>query len=612
MHTPIKAQKREDTNAKIKAVFIYNFTKYIEWPKESSKGSFKIGVYENKLLYDELVKMSQVKRVANRTIDVTKINDLNNIKDYHIIYINTFDKFNLAEAYISIGNHPVLLVTSTPGLPESMINFREIGKRQKFELNKAELERQNLIVSPVLKKLAILVESNKKYPRISSEKIKVLENKPIVKKEELSNEEFDALFIEMQKELESEKKDNARKDQEIYSLKSSISELETKILLKETELKIVQNRITEQEKKLEDLQSSIGLQEEEYLENKMLAAASRKDLEKSRERLQNMKDELKNINHLLDNQKLITYLTLFVLLIIAGLGFTALKNYKKQKVQASVISRQKTIAESQRDEIQTQHLELEEKNREITDSITYAKRIQEAILPPLKLVQKNLENSFIFYLPKDIVAGDFYWMEAIKDEVIFAAADCTGHGVPGAMVSVVCSNALNRSVREYGLTKPSAILDKTLEIVIERFEKSEEDVKDGMDIALCSYNPKKQLLNYSGAHNPLWVIRKGSDIVEEIKADKQPIGMYAEHKPFTNHEIQLSKGNSVYIFSDGYVDQFGGERGKKFKSVNFKKLLLSIQEQSIDEQYAVIKNSFQEWKQGIEQLDDVCVIGFRA
>ena len=493
-----------------------------------------------------------------------------------------------------------------------MINFREIGKRQKFELNKAELERQNLIVSPVLEKLAILAESNKKYPRISSEKIKVLENKPIVKKEELSNEEFDALFIEMQKELESEKKDNARKDQEIYSLKSSISELETKILLKETELKIVQNRITEQEKKLEDLQSSIGLQEEEYLENKMLAAASRKDLKKSRERLQNMKSELKDINHLLDNQKLITYLTLFVLLIIAGLGFTAFKNYKKQKAQASVISRQKTIAESQRYEIQTQHLELEEKNREITDSITYVKRIQEAILPPLKLMQKNLENSFIFYLPKDIVAGDFYWMEAMKDEVIFAADDCTGHGVPGAMVSVVCSNALNRSVREYGLTKPSAILDKTLKIVIERFEKSEEDVKDGMDIALCSYNPKKQLLNYSGAHNPLWVIRKGSDIVEEIKADKQPIGMNAEHKPFTNHEIQLSKGDSVYIFSDGYLDQFGGERGKKFKSVHFKKLLLSIQEQSIDEQYAVIKNSFQEWKQGIEQLDDVCVIGFRA
>ena len=159
--------------------------------------------------------------------------------------------------------------------------------------------------------------------------------------------------------------------------------------------------------------------------------------------------------------------------------------------------------------------EVESKNKEITDSITYAKRIQSAILPPEKVVKESLEDSFILYKPKDIVAGDFYWLEQKNGKVLFAAADCTGHGVPGAMVSVVCNNALNRSVREHGLTDPGKILDKTREIVIEEFEKSDEEVNDGMDIAICSLEGNS--LQYAGAHNPLWVIRNGA--ILETKAN---------------------------------------------------------------------------------------------
>ncbi len=297
-----------------------------------------------------------------------------------------------------------------------------------------------------------------------------------------------------------------------------------------------------------------------------------------------------------------------------------------------VTNKQKKVIEDQKKKVDSAYDQLEEKNTEILDSINYAKRIQSAILPPKKLVTELLPKSFILYKPKDIVAGDFYWLEQKTGTILFAACDCTGHGVPGAMVSVVCNNGLNRSVREHGLTNPGEILDKTRDIVISEFEKSEEDVKDGMDIALCSI--KGNVLKYAGAHNPLWIIRNcHAEPVEaldnsrvssfqqaeddtfclyEIKADKQPIGKFDTPLPYTTHEIRLNQGDSVYIFSDGFADQFGGEKGKKFKASNFKKLLLSIQHESMDRQKTLLDEAFEDWRGDLEQLDDVCVIGVRT
>lgn len=250
---------------------------------------------------------------------------------------------------------------------------------------------------------------------------------------------------------------------------------------------------------------------------------------------------------------------------------------------------------------------VEEKNQEITDSISYAKRIQEAILPPARIVNQYLPNSFLLYKPKDIVAGDFYWMEKVDDTILFAAADCTGHGVPGAMVSVVCHNAMNRAVREFGLSEPGKILDKTNELVEETFIKSDEEVKDGMDIALCSLTGNT--LQYAGAHNPLWIIRNGEII--ETKADKQPIGSFNEHRPSATNTFELQPNDSLYIFSDGFVDQFGGEKGKKYKARAFRELLLSVQDQPMAEQKMFIEDTFEKWRGELEQVDDVCVIGVR-
>jgi serine phosphatase RsbU (regulator of sigma subunit)/tetratricopeptide (TPR) repeat protein len=272
-----------------------------------------------------------------------------------------------------------------------------------------------------------------------------------------------------------------------------------------------------------------------------------------------------------------------------------------------ITNRQKNIIEEQKDLV-------EEKQKEILDSINYAKRIQNAILPSQRVVTNLLPEHFILYLPKDIVAGDFYWMESVSDKsipknnaVLFAAADCTGHGVPGAMVSVVCNNSLNRSVREYGLTDPGKILDKTREIVVQEFEKSDEDVKDGMDISLCSLSLDRMTLSWAGANNPLWIIRNSE--LMEFKPDKQPIGKIENPKSFTTHTIQLQKGDSIYIFTDGLQDQFGGEKGKKFKASNLKEILLSIQQQPLPNQKDILKEAFITWKGKLEQVDDVCVIG---
>ncbi len=253
------------------------------------------------------------------------------------------------------------------------------------------------------------------------------------------------------------------------------------------------------------------------------------------------------------------------------------------------------------------------------DSINYAKRIQSAILPSDETIASIFKDICVLYLPKDIVAGDFYWLEQKDDKLLIAAADCTGHGVPGAMVSVVCNNSLNRSVHEYGLTNPASILNKTRELVEGEFAKSSERMMDGMDIALCTihnYNYSNNdnqtfQMEFSGANNSLWLIRKNAQEIEEYKGDKQPIGKTDFSKPFNSSNITVNKGDVFYLFSDGFVDQFGGIKGKKFKSSGLKTLLLSIQNFSMIEQRQKLIDSFESWRGDLEQVDDVCIIGVR-
>lgn len=258
--------------------------------------------------------------------------------------------------------------------------------------------------------------------------------------------------------------------------------------------------------------------------------------------------------------------------------------------------------------------EITHQKDEITDSINYARRIQDSILAPVHVVKQVIPDSFILYLPKDVVSGDFYWVEEENGHRIFAAVDCTGHGVPGALMSVVGFNLLNRAVKELHLTKPSDILQQ-LDYGVNKLlrqSESENTVKDGMDISLCSYLPESRTLQYAGVFNPLYIVRNGQ--ILQVKADKTPIGVNVDGKvdTYTNHEMTMLPGDMIYLFSDGYADQFGGPEGKKFKYKKMRDLLVAISQYSPEEQEVRLRGEFNYWMGGLEQVDDVLVIGMRV
>ena len=262
-------------------------------------------------------------------------------------------------------------------------------------------------------------------------------------------------------------------------------------------------------------------------------------------------------------------------------------------------------------ELAMQRDEIAEQKKEITDSINYARRIQNSFLPSRKDFAIRFEDHFLMYEPKDIVAGDFYILEETNDSIHFAVADCTGHGVPGAMVSIVCSAALRKAIHEDELKDPAAILGRTRDLVIHQFARKGHVVKDGMDITFCRLDKKNNRLFWSGANNPLWIIRKGEEVLEEIKPDKQPIGRYLTNAPFTSHEVHLGKGDQIYLITDGYPDQFGGPKGKKFKYKQLKQMLIDLKEKPMSQQLETLSHEFFEWKGDLEQVDDVCILGIR-
>jgi len=278
----------------------------------------------------------------------------------------------------------------------------------------------------------------------------------------------------------------------------------------------------------------------------------------------------------------------------------------------------------EKDKIEILKKEIEEKHHNVTESIRYAKRIQKAILPTDEFLKQTLPNAFVLYRPKDIVSGDFYWIAETENTILIAAADCTGHGVPGAFMSTLCIEKLNEAVTNSD--DVSVILQSVnnqIKKVLHQSSKA-DSTHDGMDVALVSlnFNVQRFLLEnqpstancqieYAGANRPLWLIRKGQTEIEEIKATKVAIGGFTEDEQiFTKHKIELKKGDTIYIFSDGFADQFNSD-DKKLMTRMFKEIVLSIQDKSMDEQKVYLNSFIENWKGNIEQTDDILVIGIR-
>ncbi|MBI3502186.1 MAG: SpoIIE family protein phosphatase [Bacteroidetes bacterium] len=294
---------------------------------------------------------------------------------------------------------------------------------------------------------------------------------------------------------------------------------------------------------------------------------------------------------------------IIIFLALASIAFVIYKRYKAKK---------KT-----NEELMAKNLIIAEKNKDITDSINYAKNIQEAILPAKEIKYKLFPDAFVLFQPKDVVSGDFYWFAEKNGKRIIAAVDCTGHGVPGGFMSMLGNAFLNEIVNQRGITQPSEILSELRFNIIRALKQSGKEgaTKDGMDIALLSFDDKNNAVEFAGAYNPLLLLRKenGTYKMEEYLADKRPIGYYlGKGLPFTNQKINLHKGDTLYIFSDGYADQFGGPKGKKFKYKQLQEVLLSIQNEPMVKQEEILFDTFKKWKGSLEQIDDMLVIGIRV
>lgn len=304
-----------------------------------------------------------------------------------------------------------------------------------------------------------------------------------------------------------------------------------------------------------------------------------------------------------EKQRIILYAIIAILILVVLFSVIIYNRLRVTRKQSAEISRQKSL--------------VEKKNKEIIDSINYANRIQQALLKTEEYVSEHLPPHFVLFLPKDIVSGDFYWSHEVDEYMYVAVSDCTGHGVPGAFMSMLGIAFLNEICARGKYLSPAEILDRLRYKIIEELSQTGKDGgnKDGMDISLAKINLTTNKIEWAGVNNPLWIIRskdgKENKKLEVIKGDRQPIGHYAAMKPFKNHFINLFKGDTIYLFSDGFADQFGGPKKRKFMVKNFKREIMDITGEPLGKQKQLLKSTFYEWKSHYEQVDDVCILGLR-
>lgn len=328
--------------------------------------------------------------------------------------------------------------------------------------------------------------------------------------------------------------------------------------------------------------------------------------EKKEERIRYLNEKNKRQEAENKRQRVLIYSAMGGLMLILIFSLLLFKQYNDKRKANILLEEQNVEISQQRDQIFRQ-------KQEITDSIQYASRIQKAIIPPEDILDDSLPDHFIYFRPRDIVSGDFYWLNKKENKTYFTAADCTGHGVPGAFMSMLGIAFMNEIVNKFKNIKANEILNELKKYVVESLHQTGKsgETQDGMDMALCILDHQTNTLQFSGAYNPLILIRNGELI--EYKADKMPIGIYHEKNDFfTNHEIKAQKGDCLYVFSDGYVDQFGGEKGKKFFKKRFKEMLLNIHSKPMKEQYQILDQTMKDWRGDYSQIDDILVIGVRV
>ena len=634
----LSAQTSPITRAKLKSTYIYNFTRFFEWKNQGTKTEFTIGVLgADTLIKKELDKLALTKKIGNLPIRVISFKSIADIIYTEILYI---DIEKTPEFKLNKKDKNTLAITeNNRDLNNAMIAFFiDANNKQKFAVNEVNIKRADLIMKSELNDISVrqfkisglnskldeekvskwksvfdkfseAVKNNSSEINLSkNEAAEVLatmdaNKKTISEKEERLTIQEKTLWYQ-ESEIKTQQKNLAEQKNKIDEQLLSILTQEQKLRLQEQKLEVTIQQNKAQEADLEIAKQEVALQQSKINSQKSVLLNQQKDID-----VQNKKliTQLGQIN----SQKTILYLAAFLVLIIATALIVAYKGNKNKQRANALLSKQKLEIEHQRELV-------EEKQKEILDSINYAKRIQYSLLASNKLLSDNLPNHFLFFKPKDVVSGDFYWgykvvSSSAVENFILVTADSTGHGVPGAIMSMLNISCLNEAINADKLSQPADILNATRKKIIEHLlnDGSADGGKDGMDCSLISFDFKNKKLLYAAANNPVWIIRDKEFIA--LEADRMPIGKHDKDSiPFTQHEFDLRLGDMVYTLTDGFPDQFGGPKGKKFMYKQLENLLISISHESMEIQKQKLEDVFKNWKGDLEQVDDVCMIGVRV
>jgi len=595
-----------------RALYLFDMARYIDYgPGFGDSSTFKIGLLDNssELLF-EMGNLSRTRKtIQNKPVQIIAFRSEDKIIHTQVLYVNKNSGFNLNKVKTKLAGHQTMLITEGYEFRESMINFVVFMDRPNFEANEEMIKNAGMSLNQNF--LFAAVKTKEDW-----ENLFVLTDADLqVQKETVLKQQME---IELQKN-------------EILRQKALLDSLDKEIVTKEKTLNEKQKILDSQFVRISKQQGEISVQKQTIVVQQREVQVQKDTLARQREKitvqLSRIEEQLKRISEQdgkikvqlesIEKQKLVIYFVLFALLLVTFLGYYIYRGYKIKK-EANIkleeknrtISLQKDEIEKQRDLASAQRDQIGYQKRHIEDSILYAKRIQTALIPSIELFSDKLEH-FVLYKPLAIVSGDFYWVSAQNNPQVIIAADCTGHGVPGAFMSMLGVTLLNEIVNSKHILMPDQIIDNLRQGIIKSLKQvaDEDSIKDGMDISVCVVDFDKNTLWFAGANNPLYLVRGGELI--HYRADKMPVAIHYKMEPFTLHKINLQKDDAFYIFSDGYADQFGGPKQKKFMSMQLRETLVRMAGMPMLKQGEKLNEIFEEWRGDSPQIDDVILIGVK-
>ena len=595
-----------------RALYIFDLAKYVDYgPGFADSSNFKIGVLLGD--YDLINEMGNLAKTRNRIQDkpvsVAGFKNLESVTHCQVLYVNKNAGFNLDKIKKMIEGKQTMLITEGYEFRESMMNFIVVEGKPRFDINDEYIRKEKMTVPETLLFTAIKTKEDwQNLFDIASKEIEV--------QKETIRQQLETIDIQKQEILKQRALLDSL-DKEIVEKEKTLNEKQKVLERQFVQISKQQKEITGQKNTIVLQQKEVQIQQDTLANQKQKIAVQIAMIDEQLKKISDQESKIKVQLETLEKQKLVLYFVIFALVLVSFLGYYIYRGYRIKK-EANIkleeknrtISLQKDEIEKQRDLAAAQRDQIAYQKKHITDSIMYAKRIQTALIPSLELFSDKLEH-FVLYKPLAIVSGDFYWVSSQGSLQIIIAADCTGHGVPGAFMSMLGVTMLNEIVTSRQIVMPDQIIEELRNGIIKALNQvaDEESVKDGMDIAICVVDFDKNLLYYSGANNPLYLVRNGELI--HYRADKMPVAIHYKMVPFTLHTIELHKGDAFYIFSDGYADQFGGPKQKKFMTAQLKETIVAMVNEPMLKQGERLNEIFEEWRGESPQVDDVTLIGVR-